>query len=325
MKISYILPVYNVESFIERCLKSIYLQNLNLLDFEVIIINDCTKDNSMQIIRQWALNYHNIVIHEHLNNKGLGAARNTGINVATGDYIWFIDTDDYIQENCMSKLINLLELKNPEVLKFNFFKQNADSEFEIDKLNPSIEILEMTGESYLEYYFQPATMSSCSMIYSLSYWKENKFRFEEGVYWEDADLVVKTIYYSNKIIHINEYLYYYCYNQNSISRGVSGKKIADMIKMANRKLKFSNEVTNRNISQLIYEDALWNTNSVKKVLLMNNKERDSFYSGLSNIDIESLKNEIKCFICKLLISDSRFIRFFLAFSYPFVKLLKRLS
>ena len=93
MKLSIIIPVYNVEKFITRCLHSCVSQNLSINEFEIVVVNDGTRDNSMKFVSQFAEEYSNISIINQ-ENKGLSAARNRGLSVAKGDYVWFVDSDE---------------------------------------------------------------------------------------------------------------------------------------------------------------------------------------------------------------------------------------
>ena len=111
MKISIIVPVYNVEAYIEDCLKSITAQTYKG-DIECIIVNDCTPDSSCAIIERFIEKYNGAIdfkfLH-HTKNRGLSAARNTGIDAATGDYIYFIDSDDEITPECIGLLTEPIE------------------------------------------------------------------------------------------------------------------------------------------------------------------------------------------------------------------------
>lgn len=109
MKISIIIPIYNVASYIRRCLDSVAAQTYTG-DIECILVDDCGKDDSMTIARQWIKNYSgriSFVILSHTHNQGLSAARNTGIEAASGDYIYFLDSDDAITPDCIEILTNL--------------------------------------------------------------------------------------------------------------------------------------------------------------------------------------------------------------------------
>ena len=97
IKISFILPVYNVEKWLDNCLGSIYRQQLDSEEFEVICVNDGSSDNSLEILKKWAVVHNNLVIIDQ-KNKGMSSARNVGITYAKGQYIRFIDSDDYIAD-----------------------------------------------------------------------------------------------------------------------------------------------------------------------------------------------------------------------------------
>lgn len=121
-----IIPVYNVEAYIEECLESLFPQIANSKnnDVEVIIVNDGTPDKSMDIvihaIKKYSLERQVRVVNQC--NQGLSAARNTGIRLATGDYIGFIDSDDYVSENYIREIkSNILKYYQLDILKFNFF------------------------------------------------------------------------------------------------------------------------------------------------------------------------------------------------------------
>ena len=116
LSISIIIPVYKVKQYIQRCLESVIYQDFNDVDIECIIVNDCTPDDSMVIVHHIISNYHGLIrfeIVEHKINRGVSAARNTGLSQATGDYVFFIDSDDYLQQDCFRLIIEYLK-KFPE-------------------------------------------------------------------------------------------------------------------------------------------------------------------------------------------------------------------
>ena len=104
MKLSIIIPVYNVEKYVEKCLRSCAEQDLPSDEYEIIVVNDGTKDSSLEIVERVAKDYSNIAIISQ-ENAGLSAARNKGLSLAKGEYIWFIDSDDWIEKNCLQKII----------------------------------------------------------------------------------------------------------------------------------------------------------------------------------------------------------------------------
>lgn len=119
MVFSIIIPVYNVEKYLEACLDTVFCQKFTKDEFEVICVDDGSTDRSAQILERYGLKYHNLVII-HKNNEGVAAARNAGMLVAHGDYIWFIDSDDIVAENALQTIHEAINKSSskPDRLKF---------------------------------------------------------------------------------------------------------------------------------------------------------------------------------------------------------------
>ena len=120
IRLSYILPVYNVETFLPQCLDSIFSQGLQEDEYEVICVNDCSSDGSEKILEQYQSLHSNIHILSFKHNKGSSAARNAGVNIAQGQYIWFVDYDDFIGEGVAKQLLQRAEEDDLDVLLFNY-------------------------------------------------------------------------------------------------------------------------------------------------------------------------------------------------------------
>jgi glycosyltransferase involved in cell wall biosynthesis len=118
-KLSIIMPVYNVEKYIGECLQSIYNQDIPEEEFEVICVNDCSPDGSRDIVLDFQQKHKNLILLEHETNQTLGAPYNTGLQIARGKYVWFIDSDDFIKENVFGKLLEIAETNKLEILEFN--------------------------------------------------------------------------------------------------------------------------------------------------------------------------------------------------------------
>ena len=125
MKLSIIVPVYNVEQFIRPCILSIYRQSLQEKDFEVILVNDGTQDNSFEKISDIIDEHNNIIIVEQ-SNQGLSAARNTGLSRASGQYILFLDSDDLLIIDTLSPLLTLINENTIDLLIAGFVKLNSE-------------------------------------------------------------------------------------------------------------------------------------------------------------------------------------------------------
>lgn len=129
MKITIVIPIYNVSTYIENCLESVRKQSYK--DLEVILVDDCGTDNSMEITQEY-LEHHNfaeVKIVHHTHNRGLSAARNTGLEAATGDYVYFLDSDDALTENCIFILATPLEAQPYDFVIGNYEVEGSDKEY----------------------------------------------------------------------------------------------------------------------------------------------------------------------------------------------------
>ena len=113
--LSIVIPVYNVEKYVEKCIRSCMNQDISPSEYEVICVNDGSKDNSLDVVNRVANDYTNIQIISQTNG-GLSAARNTGVKHASGKYIMYVDSDDWIADNCLGKLIQKLKEEKPDAL-----------------------------------------------------------------------------------------------------------------------------------------------------------------------------------------------------------------
>ena len=105
--LSIIIPVYNVEKYIDKCISSIVNQGDSFNNVELIIVNDGTKDNSIAVIQSYIDTFPNVFLINQ-ENAGLSEARNTGLRHASGEYVWFFDSDDWMPDNCLDKILNVL-------------------------------------------------------------------------------------------------------------------------------------------------------------------------------------------------------------------------
>ena len=132
-KVSVIVPVYNVEKYIQKCLNSLVKQTLE--DIEIIIINDGSKDNSFYIIKEFEKKYENKIKYFEKENGGSADARNQGILHATGDYIAFLDPDDYVELDIYEKMYNKAIEENSDIVECNFYWNVVSCKFNSNKQN----------------------------------------------------------------------------------------------------------------------------------------------------------------------------------------------
>lgn len=199
-KISCIIPVYNVENYIEKCISSIEKQYTD--EIEIIVVNDGTKDQSIEKIKE----YKNIQIINK-ENGGLSSARNVGMKQATGEYIWFIDGDDYIENNAIEKLLNKIKLES-DIISFNYYKENNSKK---------VKIIENINNYQKERKIFINT-SACTKIFKKSFLESNNIYFHEGIIYEDLALIPYLMLLTNKIEYLDDCLYTYVSRNNSIMK-----------------------------------------------------------------------------------------------------------
>lgn len=124
IRLSIIVPFYNVEKYIEQCIRSLYDQDIPQEEYEVICVDDCSPDGSRAIVEQLQKEYPTLQLICHTENKRQGGARNTGLAAAKGEYIWFVDSDDYVMPNVFSQLLTRAENDNLDILHFNIATDN---------------------------------------------------------------------------------------------------------------------------------------------------------------------------------------------------------
>jgi glycosyltransferase involved in cell wall biosynthesis len=228
MKISIIIPVFNVEKYIEKCLESVFKQDVKDSEYEVIIVNDGTLDNSMEIVENFTNEYKNIKIINQ-NNQGLSSARNAGMKIAQGDYIWFVDSDDWIEENCLQEIIRLLTIYKAEVF-VTPLKSVNELNGEINKKSfKGINYISFcTGIDFLKSYEQITPVQI--YIFNRLFMKKNNLEFKYGIYHEDLELVPQILYFAKNVCLINNSFYYYLVrNSGSITSSFSYKRSADLV------------------------------------------------------------------------------------------------
>ena len=203
MKLSIIIPVYRVETYLDFCLKSIVQQNVD--DCEVILVNDGSPDRSGDICDEWCRKNRNFQVIHCAQNKGLSAARNKGIEKAHGEYITFIDSDDYLSPNTLKSNLELLE-KAPDVDVLEYpvcVEHGAESSYHyVPGKGEVVSFPEwMTRKGYMHSY-------AWNKLYRRTLWE--KKRFPEGKLFEDVYTIPFILQQAGHILRSNRGLYYYC-------------------------------------------------------------------------------------------------------------------
>lgn len=220
IKLSIIVPVYNVAEYLERCLNSLINQTLN--EIEIICVNDGSTDNSLCILEKFAgLDKRIKIINQ--KNKGLSGARNTGIKLVQGEYFGFLDSDDWVDLDYFEKLYKRAKNCDADISLGDFIRKGKFKHKIRLKLNKE----EFVGDNEKfygsQFYHFPCVWNK---IYKTS--KFNDLRFIEGIYFEDGPYTIQALHRANKVVTCcNTYLYYFV-NPNSIVKTLNKKKEQDM-------------------------------------------------------------------------------------------------
>lgn len=217
LKVSVIIPVYEVEEYIRQCLESVINQTYK--NIEIIIINDGTKDNSMQIVKEYSLDKRIKVINKE--NGGLSSARNRGIEQATGDYIFFLDSDDWLALNTFEELIKLITDKE-DIVVFDFYKFD-ESKQKIKRKTTSIKKLKNYIPNDKKYLISVYNTESCNKLYRTEFLKKFNIKFEKMLY-EDVYWKIETILQAKKIKITDKKYYFYRINRLNSIMWKTGKK-----------------------------------------------------------------------------------------------------
>ena len=250
MKLSLIIPVYNVEKYIEKCLNSCVRQDLPKDQYEIIVVDDGSPDKSIDIVNNFKEKYNNIKVLSQ-QNQGLSMARNNGLRLAQGEYVWFIDSDDWIEENCLQQIVdNLIDI---DLLFLNYRIIKKD----ITTYNSSL-------SSYLSYkniYNGKELLSKKNIndfpvqapftIYKRNILIENNINFYKGIYHEDFEFKPRVVYYAKRIKFHEPIVYNVLKDrEGSITSNLKLKNGLDYLQVAKNLKTFSNdEVTEVPIQQ----------------------------------------------------------------------------
>ncbi len=214
--VSIIVPVYNVEGYLKRCVDSILSQTYS--NIEIILIDDGSTDSSGQLCDEYQKKDNRIKV-EHKQNGGLSSARNAGLDIATGDYIAFIDSDDWVEPNFIERLRTLLIETNSDMSACTFCRTKGDIAQRLC-FDTSVEIITnkkfdcaFKEESYAGY--------ACNKMFKREIFEKNELRFDEKIFHgEDSPFVVEFLQYVQKIAFTKEDLYYYYFREDSITKSV---------------------------------------------------------------------------------------------------------
>ncbi|MGN1311391.1 MAG: glycosyltransferase family 2 protein [Bacilli bacterium] len=311
MKVSVIVPVFNVENYLEKCLTS--LVNQTLKDIEIIIINDGSTDGSQKIIDKFKKENNNIKNYIQ-QNKGQASARNFGLQHCSAEYVTYVDSDDYIELDMMEKLYNNIKKNKYDIIISNIIKEEGNKKYIFKNF---WQVKEEVNKNFMISHMGPV-----ARLYRRKFLIDNKFKFLEGVIYEDLGSIPMLGMYTNKIGYVDEAYYHYVIRKGSIMKPLKyNKKMEDIFKVMNNLSNKINEEYKEELEYLYIEHLLYGAslrfvdfNKKDMLLKIKNIMHEKYPKYRNNIYYKNKSIKFKL-ICLLSYHGC----------YGIVKILKRIS
>ena len=212
MLVSIIIPVHNAQDFLPRCLDSLLGQTFlgnHYKDYEILLIENNSTDESLEIILKYLAEYPDIIRYYRCNEKGAAAARNFGVERAKGDYFWFVDADDYVDSTAVSKLYETAKKTKADLTMLGakrIFK-NGRTQY--------LQAIDAHEKNYKNRFIRYGS-GPWQFLFRRDWWIENGFAFKSGIIHEDMELMSSLILYTDNLGTVDEPLYFYLENDNSV-------------------------------------------------------------------------------------------------------------
>lgn len=299
--VSIVVPIYNVEKYLEKCIDSILMQSYS--NIEVLLINDGSKDNSEYICKKYAQLDKRIQYFKK-ENGGLSSARNYGIDHASGDYLIFVDSDDYISKEMVKCLLETALSQDADIVECNYIEFNEDEILFDDNYSNQVDVKVFQPVEAIESLIRniAITPNAWNKIYSKKLF--DQLRYKVGIYHEDEEIIVKLLSISSKVCKIDVPLYYYLKRSGSIMNSQLNKKHLDIIDIMNDRIE---SLHNLNINSRIIDLSIIRYSNICNELYAR--------MCLSNTSFELEKKELD-------ILRNRIIRYVLNSDTPLIKRLK---
>lgn len=204
-KVSIIVPIYNVETYLERCIDSLIGQTLD--DIQIILVNDGSTDNSGKIAKEYAIKHQDKIMYLEKENGGLSDARNYGLPYATGEYIAFLDSDDYIDKEAYKTMYDKAKQENADYVECDFIWEYPN------KIKEDKRVEYKNKKEMLAF----VRVVAWNKLIKREVIEENNLEFPKGLRYEDVEFTYKLIPHLNKVSYIDKYFIHYTQRENSIA------------------------------------------------------------------------------------------------------------
>ncbi|MBO7202917.1 MAG: glycosyltransferase [Paludibacteraceae bacterium] len=299
---SIIVPGQNVEAYIGKCLDSLLYQDISSSDYEIIVVNDGSTDRTKEIVEGYVSSHSNVILINQ-QNKGLSCARNSGVKVARGSYVMYIDSDDYIEKNVLGGLLAQAERDNLDVLRYNYRNVNEDYKVIVPKRNNKL---------YVD-YSSDVTDGFSFLTHRLGYacyaWQflikveiAKNVLFKEGIYFEDTEWAPRMLNKAKRVASTDVVVYNYMKRTNSITNAVDEAKKRKVIEDKMLLVEGLRQQSVGKVDKSWYEGMIAHTvlSIMGLVAIQYYDERNPYISRLKRMGVfplslnrSSLRNKIK--------------------------------
>lgn len=239
--VSVVVPVYNTEKYLRRCMDALLAQTIEQSGFEIIAVNDGSTDSCPGILKEYADRYPGVIRIFNKTNGGQASARNLGIQMARGRYVGFADSDDYVDRTLFQKLYEKAKATDADLTECHYHSMLEQEDSDENGL-PVYKEIGTRGtigdhEDVRELFLNPQ-VSPWNKLYRREILTENKITFPEGMIYEDTAFYIKTLPFIKRHAYVDEKLVYYCVRPSSTMTGNLGKRVGDIFKVFDDIIEF---------------------------------------------------------------------------------------
>jgi len=256
IKLSIIIPVYNVEPYIRACLDSIFMQDVSNDSFEVIVIDDETPDYSMNIVNEFVNTQLNIRIF-HQKNQGLSISRNVGLRESRGKYVWFVDSDDWIEDNSLNLLFDLIDKHDADVYVTTLAHVKENCNIKTNDFCIQNDFM-ISGKNYL--FHKMPYGATQRFILKRDFLVSNSLEFYPGILHEDGEFGPRMLYFADKVYVLKQSIYNYRLRTSGSIMSTWKKKNSEDLILIHKKLEsFCNGVFVNNFDKYNFKCVIFDT------------------------------------------------------------------
>ena len=302
MLLSIIVPGQNVEAYIGKCLDSLLNQDISSSDYEIIVVNDGSTDRTKEIVEGYASSHSNVILINQ-QNKGLSGARNSGVKVARGSYVMYIDSDDYIEKKVLGGLLAQAERDNLDVLRYNYRNVDEDYKVIVSKRNNKLYV-DYSGDVTDGFSFLTHRLGYACYAWQFLIKAEiaKNVLFKEGIYFEDTEWAPRMLNEAKRAASTDLVVYNYLKRTNSITNAVDDVKKRKVIEDKMSLIEGLRQQSVGKVDKSWYEGMIAHTvlSIMGLVAIQYYDERNPYISRLKRMDVfplsmnkSSLRNKIK--------------------------------